>query len=165
MINRIKKILTSKHKGNGEFVTNALTVMVLFIMMLFFVDSYTDMKIKDNLDSVARKYILVLETTNTINGNAILVDIDKATGGTGSKEFKRWYNSPNVTVVVDSTEGRKTIAIDEHTTEIDSDYGDIITLSIDGSIYAQTGKWVSMLDRSGKVASNITISKSSTAKH
>lgn len=162
MIRKIKKILTSKINGQGELITNTLTITVLFIMMIFFIDAYSDLKIKDNLDNVARKYILILETTNTINGNDILVDIDKATGGDGTKSFESWVGKPKVTVVVD---GKGTVLVDESVINVNSSYGDIITLNIEGDMLVRTGRWASAFDVTKDNVVDLVISKSSTAKH
>ena len=159
------KILTSKQKGNGELLTNIFTVFVLMVMIIFFVDAYSDLKMKDNLDSVARKHILILETTSTINGNDILVDIDRATGGNGSKLFEQWYEAPTIKVIVEGSSGSRTILIDENVTDIDAEYGDIITLNINGQIISNTGQWTSAFDSSGSGATTFDLSKSSTAKH
>ena len=165
MKNKIKRIFLRKQRGDGELFTNALTVMVLIIMMIFFVDSYIDMKTKDNLDNIARKYILILETTNTINGNNILVDIDRATGGDGLKTFDKWIGSPTITVTVEGSSGNYVTHIDEHVADIESEYGDIVTLTIDGQLKTRTGRWVSLFDASGDPATHFSVSKSSTAKH
>lgn len=165
MIAKLKKILTSKQRGDGELITNAFTVFVLMVMIIFFIDAYSDLKMKDNLDSVARKYILILETTSTINGNDILVDIDRATGGDGSKLFEQWYGVPTIKVILEGSDGSRTITIDENVTDIEAEYGDIITLNINGQIISNTAQWNSAFDSSGSGVTTFDLSKSSTAKH
>lgn len=163
--NKIKSLLTKKQRGDGELITSAFTFFIIAILLMFFIGLYTDMKFKDNMDMVGRKYILIMETTNTLDVDDILVDIDLATGGNGSKAFINWVNKPRVTVSVAGSEGNSSEVLTGGTYNIPAQYGDIITLTITGDLKIKTGRWVSLLDVSGTDTAKMVVQKSSTSKH
>ena len=45
---RIKSLLTKKSRGDGELITNAFTIFIIAVMLIFFIGLYNDMKFKDN---------------------------------------------------------------------------------------------------------------------
>ena len=162
---RIKSLLTKKYRGDGELITNAFTIFIIAVMLIFFIGLYNDMKFKDNMDLVGRKYILIMETTNTLDVDDILVDIDRATGGDGTGQFKNWAETPKVIVTVDGSDGSSTERVTSGTYEIPAEYGDTITLTITGDMKIKTGRWVTLGNVSGNKTANLIISKSSTSKH
>ena len=163
--NKIKSLLTNKQRGDGELITNAFTFFVISILLMFFIGLYSDMKFKDNMDLVGRKYILMMETTNTLDVDDVLVDIDLATGGNGSRAFTNWESKPKVTVTVTGSEGTSSDVVTGGVYEIPAQYGDIITLTITGDLKIKTGRWVSLMDVSGTETAKMVVQKSSTSKH
>lgn len=161
-MNKLRKFLLKKNKGESELFTNIVTIMIICSVLIFFLDFYSDLTYKDGMDLLARKYLLVLETTNTIDGNAILEDIDRVTGGDGSKTFSRWKAAPTVTVVVNGTPQ----VISATQTTVNAQYGDNIALVIKGEYQSATSQWTSMFSKSDDPTYvEFSVVKESVAKH
>lgn len=158
---KLRKLITKKNKGESELFTNIFTIGIICIILIFFLDFYSDITYKDNLDLVARKYLLTLETTNTIDGNSILEDIDIATGGDGTKTFEKWKEAPIVKVKINDA----VQVIDASDTTIATKYGDMITLIIEGEYMTNTAQWQSAFNKGEEVYIDVVISKASIAKH
>ena len=164
----LQSMLLSKQSSESELITSVVTLLTLVIVMIFFIDYYSDMKLKDNLDQVARKYILALETTSSINSNSLLSDISAATGG-----WDRWQN--NSLDVEISVKGGTPLHIKQNDTGVKSipnvKYGDEIVLTITGNIKLRTTRWVigsNIFSPKSDAGSNYTsykISRASIAKH
>ena len=165
MKKRLKSIILSKQRGDGELITNAFTLFIIAVMLMFFLCLYTDMKWKDNLDLVGRKYILIMETTNTLDVDDLLVELDLATGGRGDGNYRNWLDKPRVMVTVLGTDRLTTDTVTGGVYEIPAQYGDYITLKVIGDIKIKTGKWVSLGNVSGTKTAHVVIEKSSTSKH
>lgn len=161
MKDMLRKLLTKKSRGDGEIFTNMITISIICIILVFFLDFYSDISYKNSMDILARKYLLVLETTNTIDGKAILEDIDIATGGDGTMQFENWDGQPTVKVVVNDT----IQLVDAAETTIATEYGDMITLVIEGKYQTNTGKWTNAFHKQDGNYIDLSISKASVAKH
>lgn len=169
-MNSIKSLIIKKQNGESELITSIFTILTLVIVMIFFIDYYSDIKLKDSLDQVAREYILTLETTNKLDEEALFNDIREASKG-------REWEEGNVTVkvILNDNIGTPAVNITKNIDNLDpseldiieikSKYGDKVTLIITGNIALSTTRWDSPYSRSNSEYSTYLVRKSSIFKH
>jgi len=165
--------LLKKQNAASQLITNIVTMVVFVIVFMFFIDYYADMRIKDNLDQVARKYMLILETTNTINVNNISNDIRTAVGGwdkwegqnaTLKIEVVHKSTCPDMTPGLTQTLSASAGSVN---TDIIAHYGDVVTITIEGNVRLRTTRWTgaSVFHPEAMRYTHYKISKASTSKH
>lgn len=68
MINIVNKILKHKNKAIGDYIASLLVIVALTMFTLFFIGAIKDVETRIQIDQVARKYILIMETNGTLDG-------------------------------------------------------------------------------------------------
>lgn len=59
---RLVRFINKKHKGNGDLIASLFVILALTIFSLFFINSIADINTRIQMDQVARKYILRMES-------------------------------------------------------------------------------------------------------
>lgn len=160
-----------KQQAETELITSIFVTLTFVVLLIFFVDYYSDIKIKDRIDQVARRYILTLETTNSINAPGLIQELQSATG-----KNNRWEDSTiQITVAVthslrcpDHADSVETQTIKKDTVgtiDINAHYGDTIAFQINGNIYLRTTRWISAFKTGNQRAVLYSNTKATTAKH
>ena len=152
----MKKLLIKKSKGQGDLIASLFVLLALTLFVFFFVNSIGDINTRIQLDQIARKYMLRMESAGELTADEMtdikeecnaLTSVSKATGGDLSKINVTWNNS----------EGKKS-------------YGGTITLEIICPAVVTTykndeGTFIGTIKRDASTAINYVITKQSTAKY
>lgn len=62
----MKKLLSKKQSGVSDFIVSIITIFALSIFVLFFIGSFGDVLTRIQIDQVARKYILRIESSGEL---------------------------------------------------------------------------------------------------
>ena len=151
----MKKFITKKRKGQGDLIASLFVLLALTLFVFFFINSITDVNTRIQLDQIARKYILRMESSGSLTSEEMLAikqecnnikSVNIATGGDISK-IKVTWNGTN--------EARA--------------YGSEITLKIVCpavvTTYKDDGTFVGSITRNPEDAIEYVITKQSTAKY
>lgn len=74
----MKKLLTRKKRGNGDLICSLFVLLAMTVVVLFFIGSIGHVVIRTQIDQVARKYILRMETAGCLTSSdktALLADL------------------------------------------------------------------------------------------
>lgn len=155
----MKKFLIKKAKGQGDLIAAMVVVLGLSVFVLFFISTMGDVLTRTNLDQIARKYILRMESQGELtpnDKNALINEmkslqaVKKAldNGADPSLVKVTWQTANNAV----NTKGK---------------YGDSITLTIECP--AVTTAWNTGGTAAGMVTRNrvvvYKVTKQSTAKY
>lgn len=68
---KLKKILTRKEKGQGDLIASLFVILALVFFVYFFINTIADVNTRIQMDQIARKYILYMESAGYLsNDNA-----------------------------------------------------------------------------------------------
>ncbi|MEG1640536.1 MAG: RRXRR domain-containing protein [Ruthenibacterium sp.] len=138
-----KSFSNIKMRGNGDLFASLIAIVAVFFVTFMAIGVFTDVNTKSNIDHVARKYILQLETgavASDVEAN-VKADMDKI---------------PNV------VKGSSSVTITSN-----PQYGNVVTLIITGKVrttgYGSEGI-LGRITRKDTDAIDFTVTKQSTSK-
>ena len=151
----MKKLLIKKRKGQGDLIASLFVLLALTLFVFFFIHSIGDVNTRINLDQVARKYILRMESSGSLTAEEMeqiktecnqIKSVKIATGGSNSP-IKVSYNGTNTS----------------------TGYGGTITLEIRCPVavttYSTEGTFVGKITKNKDNVVEYVITKQSTAKY
>lgn len=66
-IKKLKEMLTRKAKGQGDLIASLFVILALTVFVLVYINSIGDIYTRNQLDQVARKYILRMESSGELS--------------------------------------------------------------------------------------------------
>lgn len=155
------KLLVKKQKGEGDLVASLFAILALTMVVYFFIGAIGDVTTRTEMDQVARKYILRMESTGELTADdkkALYTDL---------------YNIRAIKDAVDNMGGKIEISWGSSAgTGVKGGYGSTITLNIKctASVLRYTnidtnGNNAGFMGLFGKTTLDYNVSKQSTAKY
>lgn len=155
----MKKLLIKKNKGNGDMIASILTLFALFIFTMVFMWNIVDTYARLQVDQVARKYILRIESEGTLTDTDLescIAELKKIGAVSQVPEDKK-------VISVKATSGKTVL-----TSSTTAGYGNPIRLEISATIKVHGFDTTASGSIFGNFKSRITtcsVVKESTAKY
>lgn len=138
----IKHLSLKKNKGNSDLISSLFVILALSVFVIFYIGVISDVGTRNNIDQVARKYILRMESEGELsmdNESKLIADLMKI---------------PAVKSAIDG--GSENIVVTWNETKTKRGYGSTITLDI--KCPAMVTGW-SKVEGDGTMFGKVTLKK------